>query len=240
MSGYNNIDEMLSEANITETIDDTPIEESNADDTEHKSYIYMRVSSKDRTGKDMTVKEKQDFVRQLGIIKRSGVKYNAIFSEKITGGVKGENRQEFSKMLSILEEGDTVIFTETSRLGRNLVDSLSTIDTLTLEHKCNVQFLSNHISLRGGEKLDPYMWLVIVNCLTFDEFQRRQISYNVTNTLKAKKENGKKLGRPCRSQDKIDKVSELLYSGYTQTEVAAELGITQACVSQYKKIIYAE
>ena len=79
-----------------------------------KIYAYVRVSTSEKANK-------QDYERQKYLLEHSEFKFDAIFEEHISGGVKGNQRQEFNKMLELLDEKDIVCFTETSRFGRNYI-----------------------------------------------------------------------------------------------------------------------
>lgn len=207
------------------------------------NYGYVRVST---STKQKKVKkkdnhyeevEKQDYERQRYILANSGVEFNKVFEEHVTGAKKGDQRHAFKEMLSCLEEGDTVFFTETSRFGRNYIDNFEILDILTVEKKVNVQFLSNGILLEGGVKLNPYTWLNLSNCFIIDEFQKRQIGYNTSNKLQALKKQGVKLGAPCTiAHEKKEKAIKLYESGKSQREISRLLGISRTVVAKAIKI----
>lgn len=162
-----------------------------------KIYAYVRVSTSEKANK-------QDYERQKYLLEHSEFKFDAIFEEHISGGVKGNQRQEFNKMLELLDEKDIVCFTETSRFGRNYIDCFEMLDLITQEKKASVRFLSNGIVLEGGEKLNPYQWMMISQFFIQDEFLKRQIGYNTSNALKRKKEQGIILGRPVKELTEQD------------------------------------
>lgn len=145
-----------------------------------KIYGYARVSTSERSAK-------QDYERQKYLFEKSGIMFDKMFEEHISGGVKGNQREQFNKMLDILEPDDIVCFSETSRFGRNYIDCFEMIDLITQTKKATVKFLSNNIELKGGEKMNPYTWLTVSNFFIMDEFLKRQIGYNTSNALKARK-----------------------------------------------------
>lgn len=154
-----------------------------------KIIAYCRVSTSDKSAK-------QDYERQRFLLEHSGYDFDMIFEEHISGGVKGNCRTEFNKMLECLEATDMVCFTETSRFGRNYIDCFEMLDLITQKKKATVKFLSNGITLEGGEKMNPYTWMTISQFFIQDEFLKRQIGYNTANALQRKKEQGVELGRP--------------------------------------------
>lgn len=191
-----------------------------------KVYAYMRCSTTEKSAK-------QDYERQCYLLEHSGIKFDKIFEEHISGGVKGNQRQEFNKMLELLEPTDIVCFTETSRFGRNYIDCFEILDLITQEKGASVKFLSNGIELKGNGKLNPYEWLTISNFFIMDEFLKRQIGYNTSNALQRKKEQGVQLGTPPKfDEEDVAKVKELQSQGYSCSQIANMLGMSKATVSR--------
>ena len=154
-----------------------------------KIVAYCRVSTSDRSAK-------QDYERQRYLLEHSGLEFDEVYEEHVSGGVRGDQRKEFNRMIENLGEKDLVCFTETSRFGRNYIDCFDMLDILTQQKKCTVKFLSNGITLEGGEKMNPYTWMTVSQFFIQDEFLKRQIGYNTSNALQRKKEQGQKLGAP--------------------------------------------
>lgn len=189
-----------------------------------KIYGYARVSTSERLAK-------QDYERQKYLFEKSGIMFDKMFEEHISGGVKGNQREQFNKMLDILEPDDIVCFSETSRFGRNYIDCFEMIDLITQTKKATVKFLSNNIELKGGEKMNPYTWLTVSNFFIMDEFLKRQIGYNTSNALKARKAAGVALGRKKSDNydEQVAEIEKCLKNGYTAREIwenREELGIT--------------
>lgn len=193
-----------------------------------KIYAYCRVSTSDRSAK-------QDYERQKYLLEHSGMKFDKVFEEHISGGVKGNQREQFNAMLECLEPTDIVCFTETSRFGRNYIDCFEMLDLITQKKKATVKFLSNGITLDGGEKMNPYMWLTISNFFIQDEFLKRQIGYNTSNALKRKKEQGVVLGRPKTIPDDIREKVINLKGEMTYRQIAEKTGVSLATVSRIMK-----
>ena len=162
-----------------------------------KMIAYVRVST-------TMASAKQDYERQKYLLEHSGYEFDAIYEEHISGGVRGDQREQFNKMIETLTENDTVCFTETSRFGRNYIDCFDMLDIITQQKRANVLFLSNGIRLEGGEKMNPYMWMTVSQFFLQDEFLKRQIGYNTMNALKRKREQGIKLGRPSGKEANYD------------------------------------
>lgn len=189
-----------------------------------KVVCYVRVSTTERSAK-------QDYERQRYLLEHSGLKFDEVYEEHISGGIKGNQREQFNKMLEQLGEKDLVCFTETSRFGRNYIDCFEMLDLITQKKKASVKFLSNGITLEGGEKMNPYTWMTVSQFFIQDEFLKRQIGYNTSNALQRKKEQGIVIGRPRRIDTEVDEqVRELYKNGLTMSQVAEKFGISKSQV----------
>lgn len=192
-----------------------------------KIYAYCRVSTSDKSAK-------QDYERQRYLLEHSGIEFDEVFEEHISGGVKGNQREQFNRMLEKLQEKDMVCFTETSRFGRNYIDCFEMLDLITQKVGASVKFLSNGIELQGGAKMNPYQWMTISQFFIQDEFLKRQIGYNTSNALQRKKEQGVKLGCPCSiPEEKVAEVIRLKEQGLTYAEICKATGVSKGSISRF-------
>ena len=191
-----------------------------------KVYAYCRVSTTDRSAK-------QDYERQRYLLEHSGIEFDEIFEEHISGGVKGNQREQFNRMLEKLQEKDLVCFTETSRFGRNYIDCFEMLDLITQKVGASVKFLSNGIELLGGAKMNPYQWMTISQFFIQDEFLKRQIGYNTANALQRKKEQGVILGRPTTIDEKtVTLIHTLREQGLSYNKISEETGVSKGSISR--------
>ena len=191
-----------------------------------KVYAYCRVSTTDRSAK-------QDYERQRYLLEHSGIEFDEIFEEHISGGVKGNQREQFNRMLEKLQEKDLVCFTETSRFGRNYIDCFEMLDLITQKVGASVKFLSNGIELLGGAKMNPYQWMTISQFFIQDEFLKRQIGYNTANALRRKKEQGVILGRPTTIDEKtLTIIHSLREQGCSYDKISEETGVSKGSISR--------
>ena len=191
-----------------------------------KVYAYCRVSTTDRSAK-------QDYERQRYLLEHSGIEFDEIFEEHISGGVKGNQREQFNRMLEKLQEKDLVCFTETSRFGRNYIDCFEMLDLITQKVGASVKFVSNGIELLGGAKMNPYQWMTISQFFIQDEFLKRQIGYNTANALRRKKEQGVILGRPTTIDEKtLTLIHSLREQGCSYDKISEETGVSKGSISR--------
>ena len=195
-----------------------------------KVYAYCRVSTTDRSAK-------QDYERQRYLLEHSGIEFDEIFEEHISGGVKGNQREQFNRMLEKLQEKDLVCFTETSRFGRNYIDCFEMLDLITQKVGASVKFLSNGIELLGGAKMNPYQWMTISQFFIQDEFLKRQIGYNTANALRRKKEQGVILGRPTTIDEKtLTLIHAMREQGCSYDKISEQTGVSKGSISRILNI----
>ena len=203
-----------------------------------KQVFYMRISTKERKEDDKKKDQEQTFERQKGILERAGyvLTDENTFADRISGRTKAEERENYYKMLDILEEGDWCIFTESSRFSRSYLAGMEMLDTLIFDKKVNVRFVSNGIELMANSKFNPYTWYTISQMLLADELQRRVISYNTANGLKAKREllgDSFKIGREKTEiePDKIEQIRQL-YGTCSVAEIQRRVGLGRRVVDR--------
>lgn len=92
-------------------------------------YGYARVSSRE-----------QNLDRQITALLDTGVEERNIFKEK-KSGKNFQDREEYQKLLNILNVGDTVILTELDRLGRNMQEIEKEYQRLVVGRGCHLKFI---------------------------------------------------------------------------------------------------
>lgn len=92
-------------------------------------YGYARVSSRE-----------QNLERQITALLDAGVEERNIFREK-KSGKNFQDREEYQKLLNVLNVGDTIILTELDRLGRNMQEIEKEYQRLVVGRGCNLKFL---------------------------------------------------------------------------------------------------
>lgn len=110
--------------------------------------------------------------------------------EKISGKVSYKNR-ELGKTIETLKQGDILIVTELSRLGRSMLEIMKLLSEL-LEKGIRVY------AIKGNYKLDNSIQskiMTMVLCMAM-EIERDLISQRVKEALARRKKEGVKLGRP--------------------------------------------
>ena len=192
-----------------------------------KTIGYLRVSTADQDSE----KNKADILH-LANDKNFG-KVNWI-DEKVSGKVSWKKRKLFG-VIQELEEGDNLIVSELSRLGRSMLECMEIL-SICSEKGANIY------AIKGNWQLDNSIQSKII-AMAFaiaSEIERDLISQRTKEALRIKKEQGVKLGRPKGSySSKIDKYREeieaLLKNGATQKFIANRYDITEANLSRWMK-----
>jgi DNA invertase Pin-like site-specific DNA recombinase len=188
---------------------------------------YLRVSTKEQ---DLE-KNKSEILHLANDKKLKHVEW---VEEKVSGTKHWKTRKH-GETIYELTDGDTIIVSELSRLGRSLLQILE-----ILEH-CRNKSIRIY-AVKGGWSLDNTMQSKILSMFLgmASEIERDLISSRTKEALLARKEAGVILGRPKGSgKSKLDQYREeieaMLKCGTRQNYIARKYSITPAALSQWVK-----
>jgi DNA invertase Pin-like site-specific DNA recombinase len=190
-------------------------------------YGYIRIS----TDKQNT--ENQRFE----ILKFANEKKMAIDSwveETISSRKKLEHRK-LSELLNSIKEGDVIIMTELSRLGRSLMEVMSILHDL-MNKKAKVFTTKERYEL--GNNINSQILAFAFGLSA--QIERDMISMRTKEALDRCRSEGKKLGRPKGSFSTTTKltehkatIAELLSKQVPIASIARILGVSRGTVSHY-------
>ena len=154
--------------------------------------------------------------------------------EKISGRVSWRKRK-VAEVLDVLQEGDSIIVNELSRLGRSMLECM---EILSLAAQKGIRVFA----VKGNWQLDQSIQSKII-AMAFAmaaEIERDLISKRTQEALWAKKASGMKLGRPVGpGKSKLDafrpEIEALLANGATQRFVARRFHTTEANLHGWMK-----
>ena len=192
-----------------------------------RTIIYLRVSTQSQN----INKNKQEL---LLFCHNNGLN-NPEFVEDIISGSKTWRTRALGSIVSELSEGDNIVVSEISRLGRSTLDIMELLNHLT-SNKINVYAVKNGFRLDGTIS-SCIMAAVLAICA---EVERDLIRNRVTEALRVKKQQGVTLGRPVGSySSRLDKDMELIHHllsiGVTKTAVSARVCCTPQALHQWLK-----
>ena len=164
--------------------------------------------------------EGQSLNRQIDMLVDYGVDKRNIYQEKISGTKM--KREQLDKMIEELQEGDTVIITDLTRISRSTKDLLEIVELLQSK---NVHLVSNKESLDTSTATGKLM-LTMIGAI--NEFERVNLLERQKEGIAIAKAAGKYKGR---KEVKIDSF-EQYYQRYknrefTKSGLAKELNISR-------------
>lgn len=145
------------------------------------------------------------------------------FIELEVSSKKSQKERKIDILMEKMEEGDTLICTELSRLGRNMLEILNLVERFN-QHKIKLIFTNQpELSTNQNEALSA---LLLAIYGYFAQTEREIISERTKQGLSAAREMGKVLGRPKGAKNKTrildpykDEISRLLSIGVSQSSV---------------------
>ena len=192
-----------------------------------QTFAYLRVSKLDQ---DLE-KNKLDILKLANDAHLGHVQF---VEEKVSGKVFWRLRQ-IATILENAQEGDTIIVSELSRLGRSMLECME-IFSLAMHKGIRIY------AVKGNWQLNTSIQSKIV-AMAFAmaaEIERNLISQRTIEALQARKQQGMPLGRPKGvGKSKLDayqvEITALLNNGATKTWIAKKYGTTRRNLSHWIK-----
>lgn len=150
------------------------------------------------------------------------------FIEMTISSRKTSKERRIDEMLSVLDDTDTLIVTELSRLGRSTAEVIGLVNEL-IKKQVRVIAIKQNLDIKQHDMTSKVM---ITLFSLFSELERDLISLRTKEALANKKIQGIKLGKPKGTIQKskfdtnIDKIKELLLLGLSVRKIAIYLGYT--------------
>lgn len=151
-------------------------------------YGYVRVSS-----------SQQNKDAQMNLISRYCVDHQMGIDEWIILEVstrKSIRQRKIVELLDRLQQGDIVIVSELSRLGRSIKEVLSTVETLVEEKKSRLILVKQSLNVDPNNQKDLTNKILITIFSMMAELERDFISERTKEGLRARRAKGIKLGKP--------------------------------------------
>ena len=208
--------------------------------TKMKAIIYSRVSS---------TTERQNTERQLNDLRRyadlNDIEVVNEYSEKISGATKNEKRVVLNECLDFAKENgiDIILFSELSRLGRNIYEVQENIKFLH-DNKINAYFQKENIKVVDDNGCESVVFPVLVACLAMvAQTERENILFRLNSGKETARAKGVKFGRKIGSKKSIEKMKEeykeqikLLKKGVSVRQIAELTKISKTTVLKVKTL----
>lgn len=171
----------------------------------NKIFGYARVST-----------ESQNLAMQVDLLLANGVNKENIYAEKESGAKLA--RPELDKLLTLLREGDMILFYDLSRLGRSLSHLITIIDWFK-EKKIDFKDLSNPAI--NTKNIDtPAGWMIFAINAVFSEYQRKDSNAKVLNGIARARKEGRIGGRPKGLSKELKVKAPRVAKLYLQTDMS--------------------
>jgi DNA invertase Pin-like site-specific DNA recombinase len=170
-----------------------------------------------------------------------------LFDKGVSGKVPFKEREKGKVLVQLIENGEveTIVVEELSRLGRNTVDVLTTLQWLEVKGvNVVVRGMGNLQSHVDGKK-NP-IWNLITSVMSsLYELEREQIKERTEMGRKMYVINGGKLGRRTGSNEniqsflqkpKVKQIQSLLEKGKSVRDICGRLEVSPTTVVKVKKI----
>lgn len=192
-----------------------------------KVVAYLRVSTVDQD----VEKDKASILFLANDLKLGNVEF---VEEKVSGKVSWRKRK-LADILESLKEGDTLIVSELSRLGRSMMECM---EVLSIASTKGIKVYA----VKGNWRLDDTLQSKIV-AMAFaiaSEIERDLISIRTKEALRHRKASGKPMGRPKGSgKSRLDpyklEIEALLKNGTTKTFIAKRYKVSKSNLHQWLK-----
>ena len=164
----------------------------------------------------------QDDELQRDALLKIGVDPDRVYSDVVSGTKEARARPGMQKLLGFARPGDTVVVWRIDRLGRSLLDVLSTVHDLR-DRGIAVQSISD-----GIDPATPTGRLMLNMLGTLAEYERELIVERVNAGIAASRKSGTIFGRPVSDPkmiaEKLKVVREARGRGKSAADAAALVG----------------
>ncbi len=190
-------------------------------------YGYIRVSSQKQS-----VEHQEYEIKEYAA--KNGIKIDTWVEETISSRKSLKHRQ-LGQLLNELQENDTIIACEISRLGRSMLEVMGILETC-LTKKCRVITIKEGFNL--GDDLQSQVLAFAFGLSA--QIERNLISQRTKMALDNLKAQGKSVGRPFGSESKklklaknAKRVKELLDLGVSKNKIAKALGVQKMTLRRF-------
>jgi DNA invertase Pin-like site-specific DNA recombinase len=151
---------------------------------------------------------------------------------------KSDEDRKIGELVNLLEENDILIVTELSRIGRSVINVIDIVNSI-IGKKVNLHIIKENMIIEPNN-INPFTTFQMNIFASFAQLERDLISLRTKEALKARKEQGIKLGRKKGSLGKSiydpfkGRIQELYELGLSPTKIIKHIGVgTQQSLANY-------
>lgn len=191
------------------------------------NYAYIRVSTNYQT-----VQNQKIAIREYAKYHRI---HNIIWVAETISGTKNPEKRKLGSLLSAANEGDTIIVTELSRLGRSM---MMILDVLQLLLEKNVKVIAIKEGYELGDNIQSKLLAFAFGLSA--EIERTLLSERTKQGLERARKMGKQIGRrPGQKPKKYKLTGKGAYikrernNGRSKLSLAKELNVTWITLNKF-------
>lgn len=192
-------------------------------------YGYIRVSSSKQT-----IEHQKFEINEYA--NKHNIKVDDWIMEQISSRKSLKNRK-LGNLLECLQEGDIIIATEISRLGRSLLEVMGILESC-LTKKCQIITIKENYHLGNDIQSQVLAFAFGLSA----QIERDLISQRTKMSLDSIKATGKRLGRPFGAESKRLKLSKnakrikaLLDKKISKAQISRILGVQKMTLQRFIK-----
>lgn len=171
--------------------------------------------------------EEQNLDRQLDQLIQYGVDKRNIYMEKVTGTKR--EREQLNKMINELQEGDTVIISDLTRISRSTKDLLEIVSYIKDKGASIKSIKDTWLDTTSN---NPYNDFLLTVMSGLSQLERDLISQRTREGLASAKARGRNGGRPSKQNEKKDVVIALADSGMRIADIVKQTGLSRSTVNR--------
>lgn len=174
----------------------------------------------------------QDAQLQLDALVKDGVQKRDVFADVTSGSRAAIERPGMKKLLEYAEDGDTIVVWRIDRLGRSMLDVLSTVKMLR-ERGVQIRSISD-----GIDPATTSGRLMLGMLASLAEYERELIVERVNAGIAVARDNGTRFGRPLSDPaviaDKLQIAADARARGRTAEDAARLVGWSRATLYRHQ------
>lgn len=179
---------------------------------------------------------KQDITRQTRELKALGVEKNNIYFEYASG--TKVDRQQLTRLMDIVVEGDTIIATEVSRITRS---SKQLCEIIEFAKDKKIKLILGNFIVDCTKELDPMTEGMLKMMGVFAELEKNMISQRVKSGMANARAKGKVIGRPQTTKEDIpsniiNAIELLKNKNINKSQCARMCNISRPTLDKYIKL----
>ncbi|BBE17481.1 resolvase [Aquipluma nitroreducens] len=200
-------------------------------------------------GRVSSTNERQSFERQINDLTQLATKLNyrvvSVFAEKISGATKNAARKELLNMIEFVNSNqiDKVLVTELSRLGRDTLQVLQTIEILN-QNKISLYIQNYNIETLTPEKqINPMSQFLITILAEVARMERKTIENRLASGYMNFRNAGGGVGRKAgfrksneAMKDQYTEEIKMLKKGYSFTHINQITQTNKNTLTKLKKL----